>query len=123
VIDGQYYGRRFGVATLICKLTADNVRLTILKYSTYYSFQGQPFPSPMGKLSFWSFLSEQIRNLPLPKESANGRTIIVAGANIGLGLEASIHFGSKKPDLLIATCRDAAKCEQTLEGMVFFTPR
>ncbi|OJA16309.1 hypothetical protein AZE42_03380 [Rhizopogon vesiculosus] len=69
----------------------------------------------MGKLSFWSFLSEQIRDLPLPKESANGRTIVVAGANIGLGLEASIHFGSKKPDLLIATCRDAAKCEQTLE--------
>ncbi|KAG2154436.1 uncharacterized protein EDB93DRAFT_1267952 [Suillus bovinus] len=69
----------------------------------------------MGKLSFWSFLREQGRDLPLPNESVHGKTVVIAGANVGLGLEASVHVANKKPSLLIATCRDTMKCRQTLE--------
>ncbi|KAG2341101.1 NAD(P)-binding protein [Suillus weaverae] len=69
----------------------------------------------MGKLSLWSFFSEQGRYLPLPRESVDGKTVVIAGANVGLGLEASVHIANKRPSLLIATCRDAVKCDQTLE--------
>jgi hypothetical protein len=70
----------------------------------------------MGKLSLWSFLSEQGRDLPLPGESVAGKTIVVTGANVGLGLEASVHIANKEPSLLIATCRDTVKCEQTVNS-------
>lgn len=70
----------------------------------------------MGKFKgFWSFLSEQGRDLPLPRELVDGKTLVLTGANVGLGIEASTHFANKKPSLLIATCRDTVKCEQTLE--------
>ncbi|KAG2039719.1 hypothetical protein BDR03DRAFT_933037 [Suillus americanus] len=69
----------------------------------------------MGKLSLWSFFSEQGRDLPLPRESVNGKTVVIAGANVGLGLEASAHVANKRPSLLIATCRDTVKCERTLK--------
>ncbi|KAG1787020.1 uncharacterized protein HD556DRAFT_1434556 [Suillus plorans] len=71
----------------------------------------------MGKLSFWRFFGEQGRDLPLPRESVDGKTVVIAGANVGLGFEASVHVANKKPSLLIATCRDIAKCNQTLEIM------
>ncbi|KAG2097553.1 uncharacterized protein F5147DRAFT_583476 [Suillus discolor] len=70
----------------------------------------------MGKLSFWSFFGAQGRDLPLPRESVDGKTVVIAGANVGLGFEASVHVANKKPSLLIATCRDTAKCKQTLES-------
>ncbi|KAG2095506.1 hypothetical protein BD769DRAFT_1369752 [Suillus cothurnatus] len=70
----------------------------------------------MGKLSFWSFFSDQGRDLPLPRESVNGQTVVIAGTNVGLGLEASVHVANKKPSLLIATCRNTIKCEQTLKS-------
>ncbi|KAG1812234.1 NAD(P)-binding protein [Suillus subaureus] len=69
----------------------------------------------MGKLGIWDFFSEQGRDLPLPRESVNGKTVVIAGANVGLGLEASAHVANKKPSLVIATCRDAVKCERTLK--------
>lgn len=69
----------------------------------------------MGKLSLWRFLSEQGRDLPLPGESVAGKMILVTGANVGLGLEASVHVANKEPSLLIATCRDTVKCEQTVK--------
>lgn len=45
----------------------------------------------------------------------DGKSIVIVGANVGIGLEASAHVANKKPSLLIATCRDAMKCEQTLK--------
>ncbi|KAG1889941.1 NAD(P)-binding protein [Suillus subluteus] len=79
------------------------------------SFQWKPSSIDMGKLSPWSFFSEQGRDLPLPRELVDGKTVVIAGANVGLGLEASAHVANKKPSLLIATCRDKVKCEQTLK--------
>jgi len=84
--------------------------------STTADFQWKPSPTAMGKLSFWSFFSDQGRDLPLPRESVNGQTIVIAGTNVGLGLEASVHVANKKPSLLIATCRNTVKCEQTLKS-------
>ncbi|KAG2054868.1 NAD(P)-binding protein [Suillus hirtellus] len=71
----------------------------------------------MGKFSFWSFFGAQGRDLPLSRESVDGKTVVIAGANVGLGLEASVHVANKKPSLLIATCRDTVKCKQTLESL------
>ena len=41
-----------------------------------------------------------------------GRTVIITGANIGLGYETAIHLGRLEPERLILAVRDVAKGER-----------
>ncbi|KZO96052.1 NAD(P)-binding protein [Calocera viscosa TUFC12733] len=64
----------------------------------------------MAPLYPWQYLYYQY--LPLPSISAfstdlGGKTIIVTGANTGLGLEAARHLARMGPRKLILACRDA----------------
>ncbi|KAM0746972.1 NAD(P)-binding protein [Meredithblackwellia eburnea MCA 4105] len=56
----------------------------------------------------WTFLYEQflVRNLALPTASLEGLTVLVTGANRGLGLHTCIHLGRLQPARLILACRD-----------------
>ena len=49
---------------------------------------------------------------PLPDVSFEGQTIIVTGVNVGLGLEAAVHFLRMGASRVIGTCRSKFKCEQ-----------
>lgn len=54
----------------------------------------------------------------------SAKTVVVTGANTGIGLEAAKHFARMNPSRLIVACRTVEKGEATVAGMVdhvFFT--
>jgi retinol dehydrogenase-12 len=60
-------------------------------------------PSPEDFLT--SFLKSQFTALPYPTSSFAGQTIIITGANTGLGLEAARHFARLGASKVILGCR------------------
>ncbi|KAF8074521.1 hypothetical protein FPV67DRAFT_1605312 [Lyophyllum atratum] len=72
----------------------------------------------MGKLAISDFLHEQCMKVP-PVATADltGKTVMVIGANTGLGFEASKHFARMNPARLILACRSAKKGEAALEKL------
>ena len=58
------------------------------------------------------FLKDQLfTTLPYPQESAAGQTVIVTGANVGLGFEAARHFVRLGAAKVILAVRDQQKGE------------
>ncbi|GBE80161.1 Short-chain dehydrogenase/reductase tropG [Sparassis crispa] len=58
------------------------------------------------------FLREQFTDIPVPTGSLKGKTIVVVGANVGLGFEAAKRLAQLEPDRLVVTSRDATKGEE-----------
>ncbi|KAI0050924.1 NAD(P)-binding protein [Auriscalpium vulgare] len=65
----------------------------------------------MGRLSYRTFLASQWDPVPLVKHDLSGKTILVVGANTGLGLEAAKLFASMGPKHLVLACRSLKKGE------------
>lgn len=59
-----------------------------------------------------TFFYNQFRRLPCPKDDLTGKTVIVTGANVGLGLEAARHFVRLKAAKVILGCRSAENGER-----------
>ena len=64
------------------------------------------------QLSFFQFLREQLTTVPpVEHEDLSGKTVVVIGANIGLGFEAVKHFARMNPDRIILGCRSKERGE------------
>ncbi|PHH86891.1 hypothetical protein CDD83_9619 [Cordyceps sp. RAO-2017] len=69
--------------------------------------------------SFWLKAAlSQWKTLPYPDEDCSGRTVIVTGANCGLGLEAARHLARLKAARVILACRDVDKAEAARRDIV-----
>nr|OQO31172.1 hypothetical protein B0A51_01904 [Rachicladosporium sp. CCFEE 5018] len=55
------------------------------------------------------FYSQFFVTPKLPKKDLSGQTIIVTGANVGLGFEAAKHFANMRAERVILACRDQQK--------------
>ncbi|KAF3768664.1 NAD(P)-binding protein [Cryphonectria parasitica EP155] len=58
-----------------------------------------------------TFFYNQFRPVPYPKHDFSGKTILVTGANAGLGFEAARHFARLNAAKVILGCRDAEKAQ------------
>jgi hypothetical protein len=72
----------------------------------------------MGRLSMHLFYAQQWTPVP-PLEPVDlaGQTVLVVGANAGLGLEAAKYFARMRPGKLALACRSVKKSEDAAKGM------
>ena len=71
------------------------------------------------KLGTFQFLREQLAYVPPVKyEDLSGKTVVVIGANIGLGFEAAKHFAKMKPGRLILGCRSKERGEAAVASEI-----
>ncbi|KAJ7249517.1 short-chain dehydrogenase [Mycena haematopus] len=70
------------------------------------------------RFSFRSFVAEQwSKQPPVLKADLTGRTVIVLGANTGIGFEATKHFATMNPGRLILACRSQSKGQAALDRL------
>ncbi|KAJ7254322.1 short-chain dehydrogenase [Mycena haematopus] len=70
----------------------------------------------MAKFSMLNFFRSQCaKPPPVEKVDLTGKTVIVIGANGGLGFEASKHFASMNPGRLILACRSETRGRAALQ--------
>ncbi|KAJ7483178.1 hypothetical protein FB451DRAFT_1338105 [Mycena latifolia] len=68
------------------------------------------------QITFWGFVFNQWKTVqPVVKTDLSGKTVVVIGANTGLGFEATKHFASMNPGRLILACRNQSKGEAAIE--------
>ncbi|KAF2011826.1 short-chain dehydrogenase [Aaosphaeria arxii CBS 175.79] len=60
---------------------------------------------------FGTFISQPFISLPEPTDSYSGKTVIVTGSNVGLGLEAARHFTRLGASIVILAVRSVSKGE------------
>ncbi len=68
--------------------------------------------------AFASFVYRQLTaHIPVPQQSFAGQTVIITGANTGLGFEAAIHLVRLGAEQVILGCRSLAKGEEARKQM------
>lgn len=71
----------------------------------------------MGRVGFFKFLQDQWWKVaPVEHVDLSGKTVVVVGANVGLGFEATKHFASMNPRRLVLGCRSREKGQAALQG-------
>jgi short-subunit dehydrogenase involved in D-alanine esterification of teichoic acids len=71
----------------------------------------------MGKLTFSQLWNDQRGRVPPPViADLTGKTVLVVGANTGIGLEATKHFTKMGAARVILGARNSEKSERALEG-------
>ena len=71
----------------------------------------------MGRLTLLGFIQDQWWNVaPVEHVDLSGKTVVVIGANVGLGFEATKHFASMNPKRLVLGCRSQERGQVALQG-------
>ena len=71
-----------------------------------------------GSLTPWKYVTDQWSSLPPVssfKADLTGKTVIVTGANVGLGFETTRHFATMNPARLIIGCRNTQKADRAVQ--------
>jgi hypothetical protein len=71
----------------------------------------------MGRVGFLQNIQNQWWKVaPVEHVDLTGKTVVVIGANVGLGFEAAKHFASMDPKRLVLGCRSQEKGQAALQG-------
>jgi retinol dehydrogenase 12 len=63
------------------------------------------------------FIQDQFWKVePVVRADLTGKTIVIVGANVGLGFEAAKHFASMNPKRLVLGCRSQEKGQAAVQG-------
>ncbi len=75
------------------------------------------------KVSIPQFLWGQLTATvpPVVEKNLEGQTVVVTGANVGLGFEAAKHFARMNPGKIIIACRDPQRGDVALQSTYTFT--
>lgn len=69
------------------------------------------------QLTIGQFIRQQRSAVaPVIERDLTGKTIIVTGANNGIGIETAKHFARMNPQKLILACRSKERGEAAVEG-------
>jgi len=72
----------------------------------------------MGQFTFFDFIQDQWWKVaPVEHVDLTGKTVVVVGANVGLGFEAAKHFASMNPKRLVLGCRSQEKGQAALQAI------
>ncbi|KAJ3843260.1 hypothetical protein EV361DRAFT_884869 [Lentinula raphanica] len=70
----------------------------------------------MGNRTFQEMIDEQKKGMPpVLKGDLTGKTVMVTGANSGIGFEAAKHFATMNPARLVIVCRTIAKAQDSIK--------
>lgn len=70
----------------------------------------------MGRLTVLGFFKDQWWKVaPVEHVDLTGKTVVVIGANVGLGFEAAKHFASMNPKRLVLGCRSQETGQAALQ--------
>ncbi len=73
----------------------------------------------MAILTYEKFVAQQKNGMPpVVKGDLAGKTVMVTGANSGIGYEAAKHFATMNAARLIIVCRTTEKARQTIKSML-----
>ena len=71
----------------------------------------------MGQFTFLKFVSHQLWKVdPVVHVDLTGKTVVVVGANVGLGFETAKHFAKMNPKRLVLACRSQEKGQAAIQG-------
>ncbi len=74
----------------------------------------------MGALTFEQFIANQKNGMPpVVKGDLTGKTVMVTGANSGIGYEAAKHFATMNPGRLILACRSQSKGQEAVDSAFY----
>ena len=69
------------------------------------------------KYSIFQFVRDQLTTVPpVEHEDLSGKTVVIIGANVGLGFEAAKHFAKMNPGRVILGCRSKERGEAAVTG-------
>ncbi|KAL4263886.1 NAD(P)-binding domain superfamily protein [Pleurotus pulmonarius] len=72
----------------------------------------------MVQFSVLNFIKSQWTPVPsAPKVDLDGQTVVVVGANTGIGFEAAMHFAKMGPGRLILACRSLSRGSAALDKL------
>ncbi|KAJ6590425.1 hypothetical protein DFH09DRAFT_1139361 [Mycena vulgaris] len=70
------------------------------------------------KYTIWGAIKDSFhKQPPVVTADLSGKTVVVLGANTGIGFEAAKHFASMKPGRLILACRNQNKGQAAVEKL------
>jgi len=70
----------------------------------------------MGNRTYQEMVEEQKKGMvPIVRGDLTGKTVMVTGANSGIGFEAAKHFATMNPARLIIVCRSVEKAQQSIK--------